>query len=182
MNRTFPSGNLSAVFASIASVIGLALFVCTPCADAQPTVIPRVASAPYSATHTFDVLRRYLSEPVNGFKIVSEDAAAHKIVAKRADIDTETWNQWAYCKVSPTHLLDTIQGNSATVTVSIEPSGKSSSAVKVSADLTASYALGSNETTAQCVSNGALENQIFAAAGAQPQTSKAQGQSAVALH
>ena len=104
-------------------------------------------------------------------KIVSEDPGAHKLVATRQDIDTQTWGEWAYCKLGPSHLLDTLENGAVTVTVDIEPAANNTSFVKVTADFRGTYTLGSSETATTCVSNGVLEDDILRAAGASPQGS-----------
>jgi hypothetical protein len=149
-----------------------ALLISAASAAAQPVTIPRMARAPHDPSRTYDLVRQYLSNPQSGgMKIVSENQATHTIVAKRGGIDIQTWGEWAYCKVSAAHLLDTLEDGSATVTVNIEPAAKDSSFVKVSADFEATYQLGSSESTTTCVSLGILENEILQAAGASPQSS-----------
>jgi hypothetical protein len=141
-------------------------------AAAQPASIPRVASAPHTPSRSYDLVRKYLSDPMGAdMKIVSENSQTHTIVARRADINTQTWGEWAYCKLGPSHLLDTLANGSVTVTVNIEPAANDSSFVKVKADFEGTYRLGSSETTNKCVSNGVLEDDILRAAGASPQNS-----------
>jgi hypothetical protein len=157
------------------SAIGIAfatVLLSAASAAAQPAIIPRMANAPHDTSRTYDLVRRYLSNPQGGnMKIMSENKATHTIVAKRGGIDTQTWGEWAYCKVSTAHLLDTLKDGSATVTVKIEPVAKDSSLVKVSADFQGTYQLGSSESTTGCISNGILENDILQAVGASSQSS-----------
>ena len=136
-------------------------------AAAQPAIIPRMAHSPDAPTQTFEKLRAHLADNAeSSFKLVSADPATHTIVAKRSGIDTQTWNEWAYCKVGPEHLLDTLQDDSVTVTVKVQPSARKTSFVSVSADFEATYALGSSESTTQCISNGIVENDLLKLAGA----------------
>jgi hypothetical protein len=137
-------------------------------ANAQPSSIPQIGQAPRDAAETFRRVRHYFSDPsLSGlFKLVSADEATHTIVAKRSAIDTRTWSEWAYCKLGPEHLLDTLQDSSATVKVKVEPSDRQSSYVTVRGYFEATYGLGASSSTTQCVSKGALEKNVLAATGA----------------
>lgn len=138
-------------------------------AFAQPAIIPHSSDAPQDATATYELLRNYLSDSAHtSFKLVSKDPSTHTLVAKRSGIDTQTWNQWAYCKLGPEHMLDTLTDGSVTVTVKVRPTPTRGSFVTVSADFEATYALGSSESTNQCISNGVLENDLLRVVGAKP--------------
>jgi hypothetical protein len=140
---------------------------------AQPAVIPRIGQSPHSANETFRKLRGYFSnEAASQFRLISADAKTRTIVAKRSAIDNRSWSEWAYCKMSATHLLDSLDDGSVTVKVKVEGSGRHSSYVHVDADFEGTYGgLGSNQTTQRCVSQGVLEQNILATAGAaQPGT------------
>jgi hypothetical protein len=150
------------------ALFALILFWSTNLA-AQPTVIPRISRAPHDADRTYDIAKNYLSDPSHGlFTIVSADPRRHTLTATRHNIDTQTWGEWAYCKVSPEQLLDTLDDGAVTLTVSIQDEG-SSSDVTATAKFTGTYGLGGSQTTTECVSTGALENRLFEAVGAPPQ-------------
>jgi hypothetical protein len=135
---------------------------------AQPTVIPRIGQVPRSASETFNKLQRYFSdEAASEFKLVKADPRTRTIVARRDGIDTATWTKWAYCKMSPTHLLDSLEDGAATVKVKVEGVGHHTSYVHVDADFDGKYkSLDGTETAHRCVSNGVLEQNILANAGA----------------
>jgi hypothetical protein len=157
---------------SIAAAVG-ATILWSGLTAAQPAVIPRIGQAPHSARETFRKLRGYFSdEAANQFHLLRADAKTGTIVAKRSGIDTGTWSEWAFCKMSPTHLLDSLVDGSVILKVKVEGSGRHSSYVHVDADFEGTYGgLGSSQTTQQCVSKGLLEQKILAAAGAsQPGT------------
>jgi hypothetical protein len=140
---------------------------------AQPAVIPRIGLAPQSASQTFHKLKGYFAEPAaSQFHLISADAKTGTIIAKRSGIDNQTWSQWAYCKMSPSHLLDSLDNGTVTLKIKVEGSGRHSSYVHVGADFEGIYGgLGSNQTTQQCVSQGVLEQHVLATAGAsQPGT------------
>jgi hypothetical protein len=136
-------------------------------ASAQPAVIPRSAQTPHDPAQTFATLKRYFSDPAMGmFELESAGERSHTLVAKRSGIDLQTWGQWAYCKLGPEHLLDSLVDGSVTVNVKVEAAGKTASFVTVRADFEGTYGIGSSETTTQCASNGVLEQNILTAAGA----------------
>ncbi len=133
---------------------------------AQPAIIPRIGRAHHPAPETFITLKNYFADrAVSGFTLVSADPKTGTLIAKRTGIDSDTWRQWAYCKMDPSHLIDTLSEATATVNVKVEASGNRNSYVTVNADLEGTYALGSSQTTQQCISKGAMEGNILAAAG-----------------
>ena len=142
-------------------------------AMAQPALVPRMAQSPQEPASAYEKLRNYLADTTrSSFKLVSADPVTRTIVAKRDAIDTQTWGEWAYCKVGPEHLLDTLEDGAVTVTVKIEPSAKQGSFVSISADFEATYALGSSESTIQCISNGIVENELLKIAGGAQSSTK----------
>jgi hypothetical protein len=152
------------------AVLMLTLILGCSSGAAQPAVIPRLSRAPHDAHRTYEIVRNYLSNPRNGFfSIIRADPAAETIVARRTGIDTEQWGEWAYCKLGPEQMLDSLKDASVTLTVKITSAGKVSSEISVIADFRATYGLGSSETNTQCVSTGVLEDRILRAAGATPE-------------
>ena len=148
-------------------VAGLLLWAAV--ASAQPAVIPRMAQAPHDAAQTFATLKRYFSDPsLSLFTLQSADDRARTLVAKRSGIDLQSWGQWAYCSLDPSHLLDSLRDAAVTLNIKVEASGKSASYVTVAADFEGTYGIGSSESTSQCVSKGVLEQNILAVAGATP--------------
>jgi hypothetical protein len=153
------------------SLILIAVIFCCSTAGAQPAIIPRVGTAPHDPARTYTIVKDYLSDPYNGlFTIARMDSARHLVVAKRSGIGSHTWSDWAYCKLGPNQMLDTLEDGTVTLTVEITPGGRKFSYVRVTADFKGTYGLAGNETTAQCISKGVLENRILQAVGATPQT------------
>ena len=152
---------------SVAACYGvLALVVGCGAAFAQPAIIPHLGRAPHDANATFRTLKSYFADTaLSQFRLVSADPATRTIVAKRSAIDSATWTKWAYCKMSATHLIDSLNDASATVNVKIDRAGRHASEVRVGADFEGTYGLGSNVTTQQCISNGVLEQSILVTAG-----------------
>lgn len=168
MDRSeIPAKRFSAAAAAIIIILSNGL------ASAQPAVIPRIGQAPRSASDTFNKLRVYFADPAaSQFKLVKADPHSRTIVATRDGIDPGTWSQWAYCKMSPTHLLDSLYDGAVTVKIKVESVGRTTSYVHVDADFEGTYkSLGATQTAQQCVSKGVLEQNILATGGAsQPST------------
>ena len=100
------------------------------------------------------------------FKLVKADARSRTIIATRNGIDVGTWSQWAYCKMSPAHLMDSLDNGGVTVKIRVEGVGRHTSYVHVDADFEGTYqSLGATRTAQQCVSKGVLEQNILATAG-----------------
>jgi hypothetical protein len=156
-----------------AAAAAMIVIVWSGLAFAQPAVIPRIGQAPRSASETFNKLRGYFADPAaSQFKLVKADPHSRTIVATRNGIDPGTWSQWAYCKMSPTHLLDSLDNGGVAVKIKGESVGRHSSYVHVDADFEGTYkSLGATQTAQQCVSKGVLEQSILATGGAsQPST------------
>jgi hypothetical protein len=153
-----------------ALILILLLVLCSSAA-AQPAVVPRISEAPHDVHRTYELVREYLDNPSNGlFIIVRADRATGTIVAWLHGINLQEWGEWAYCKLGPEQMLDTLNDGAVILTISITPAGTRSSEIKIAADFRGTYTgLGNSETTAQCISTGALENRILEAAGAPPQ-------------
>jgi hypothetical protein len=150
----------------------ICLICCCCAAQAQPVIIPRLGTTQHDPDQTFSLVKSYLSDPLKGglFSIIRADSATHLLVAKRGGIDTRNWSDWAYCKLSPSHMLDNLEDGTAEVKVKISRAGINLSNVSVSADFQGTYGLAGNQTTAQCVSKGVLENAILKAVGAMPES------------
>jgi hypothetical protein len=140
-------------------------------AVAQPAIIPRLSRAPHDPDRTYTIVKDYFAEPSNGlFKIVRADSISRIIIVQRAVIDTRNWGEWAYRKLGPEHMLDTLENGTVTLTVKISRDGHNTSNVSIAADFKGTYGLAGAETTVQCVPKGVLENRVLQAVGASPQT------------
>jgi hypothetical protein len=153
-----------------ALILTLLVVLCSSAA-AQPAVIPRIGEAPHDVNRTYELVREYLDNPSNGlFTIVRADRATGTIIARLNGMNAQQWGEWAYCKLGPKQMLDTLNEGAVTLTITITQAGSRSSEIKIAADFRGTYTgLGNSETTAQCISTGALENRILEAAGAPPE-------------
>ncbi|MBV8772521.1 MAG: Ig-like domain repeat protein [Deltaproteobacteria bacterium] len=143
--------------------------LCGSPASAQPTFIPRRATAPHDAAKAYLIAKDYLDPMGGSCTIVRADPASHTLIAERSGIEPKDWDDWSYCKLSPDQMLDTLNNGKVKLTVSLDPAGKHSSNVAVTADFNGTYGFAGRQTTVQCVSKGGLENRVLQAVGAQPQ-------------
>ncbi|MGH7933279.1 MAG: hypothetical protein ACREQN_08915, partial [Candidatus Binataceae bacterium] len=100
------------------------------------------------------------------FELSKTNETTGTLVAKRDNIDANSWNQWAYCEMSPAHMLDTLRDGAVIVSITARHAGNDSCYVTVKTDFKGTYGLGSSNSTEQCISKGVLENNLLAIAGA----------------
>ena len=152
---------------TVSAALASAVLLWSAMAMGQPAVIPRIGQAPQSPRATFDKLKNYFSDTAaSQFRLITADARTGTIVAQRSGFDDRSWSEYAYCKMSPGHLLDSLDEGDVTVHVKVQSAGRDSSYIQVDADFEGHYGgLGASATT-QCVSLGLLERDILVAAGA----------------
>ena len=162
------SSNGEAMKSLLLSVVALLfLATLTPAfAIEQPRIVPRMNQVPKPIDEVYARLKKYFSDPLNHFQLVSADPKKHTIVAKQSGIDSASWNNWAFCKTGPVEMIYKYEDGTVTVTVKIEKTTKKTSFVSVSADFQGSYRLGANENKVACQSKFVLEDQILSVAGA----------------
>jgi hypothetical protein len=100
------------------------------------------------------------------YAIVSSDVPSRTVVAKRSNIDSAQWARWAYCRMGPLDMLDTLRDGSVTLTVSLQPATKWITWAAVKAEFTGTYAIGTQVKQTQCTSTGVLEEDILHRLGA----------------
>jgi hypothetical protein len=155
-----------------AGLILIAAVFCSSSARAQPAIIPRLATVPQVPRRTFERVKDYFSNPENGnFTILRADSGHLMVVARRNGIDSQSWNDWTFCKLPPDQMLDALEDGTVTLTVRIDGAGDNSSYVSVVANFKGTNELAGKQNTSQCVSKGILENQILKALGGAPETS-----------
>lgn len=133
----------------------------------NPTAIPKRGKAERASNDVFLALNHYFSDPTaTMFELVSADSGAGTLVARRAQVDPETWNQWAFCEVSGLDMLDSFKDGAVTLNVSVTPVGNEESYVAVTAQFTGTYGLGSTQKSVDCYSRGVVEDDVLKVAGA----------------
>jgi hypothetical protein len=132
----------------------------------QPRIVPRANEVPKPIDEVFTRLKKYFSDPMNHFQLVSADPKSHTLIAKESGIDSASWGNWAFCKTGPVEMIYKYEDGTATVTVKLEKTTKHSTFVSVAADFQGAYRLGSNENKVACESKFVLEDQILSVAGA----------------
>jgi hypothetical protein len=133
-----------------------------------PRIIPHSAPINKPVPDVFKTLKSYFSNRLESkFELVSADEKTDTIVAKQTGIDSARWSQWAACETDPMHMIYQLNDAIVTLTVSLEQAPHKSTFMTVSADFRGIYGLAQDQTTIECKSTGALENNILAFAGAQ---------------
>jgi hypothetical protein len=132
----------------------------------QPRIVPRANEVPKPIDEVFARMKKYFSDPMNHFQLVSADPRTHTIVAKESGIDSASWSNWAFCKTGPVEMIYKYEDGTATVTVKLEKTTKHSTFVSVAADFQGAYRLGANENKVACESKFVLEDQLLSVAGA----------------
>jgi hypothetical protein len=131
----------------------------------QPRIIPRAQRINRPIDQVFGTLKEYFSDiALSQFKLQRANNLTWTLVAKRSDIDDETWTNWAYCKAPPIAMIYSLKQGDVIVTVHLERSGNDATFATVTADFTGTYALGANEQDIDCISKGVLEQQIMSIA------------------
>ncbi len=151
-------------------VILLLLFTLAPAfAIDTPRIVPRVQEIQRPIGEVFHTVKKYFTDAsMSHFTLVSADERDHTLVAKQTALDDLTWRNWAFCETGPVQMIYKLQDGTVTVTVKLSKTTPHSTLATVSADFEGRYALGGNQNTVACKSKFALEDQILAAAGANP--------------
>jgi hypothetical protein len=151
----------------------LSVLVATICcagagALATPRIIPHAAPVNKPVGDVFHLLRTYFADRLQSkFLTVNANAETATIIAKQTGIDNVRWREWAVCQTDPVHMLYQLNDAIVTLSVKLEQAPHNTTFMTVSADFRGIYGLAQDQTTIECSSTGALENNILALAGAQ---------------
>jgi len=133
-----------------------------------PRLIPHSAPVNKPVNDVFHILKAYFSDRVQSkFQTVNANEASATIVAKQTGIDNLRWRQWAVCQTDPMHMLYQLNDAIVTLTIKLDQAPHNSTFMTVTADFRGIYGLAQDQTTIECRSTGALEDNILALAGAQ---------------
>jgi hypothetical protein len=121
------------------------------------------------ANHLFRELEnRFVGGWLGAYQIVRKDPKTRTLVVRRGEIDSDNWTRWAYCKMGPLDLLDSLRDGTATITIKLEPARKTTFTTAL-ADFEGTYGLASSTKTVQCLSRGVLEDELLATIAAEEQ-------------
>jgi hypothetical protein len=160
--------HLPALYAALLLIVSLFYPMSIGSALEPPRIIPHSAPIDKPVSEVFQTLRTYFSDRVESkFALVSADEKTSTIVAKQTGIDSARWKTWAACQTDPVHMIYQLNDAMVTLTIKLEQSTHNTTFMTVSADFEGIYGLAQDETTIECESTGALEDNILAFAGAQ---------------
>ncbi len=131
------------------------------------TPIPHRAPIRAEANKLFDELKTGFSGGRFGpYQVVDSDVRTRTLVIKRNAIDQQTWSKWAYCRVDPIDMIDSLRDGKVTLTLKLEPTTKTVTYAVVWAEFNGSYGIGTVNKNVQCTSTGVLEENILHQVGA----------------
>ncbi len=133
-----------------------------------PRIIPHSAPINKPVPDVFKTLKAYFSDRLESkFDLVSADEKTDTIVAKQTGIDSARWKTWAACETDPMHMIYQLNDAIVTLTIKLDQAPRNTTFMTVSANFQGIYGLAQDQTTIECKSTGALEDNILAFAGAQ---------------
>jgi methionine-rich copper-binding protein CopC len=157
-----------AIVAPLAALVSLLGIATSSHALEPPRVIPHSASVNKPVSEIFQTLKLYFADRLESkFILQSADEKTGTIVAKQTGIDSDRWRNWAACNTDPMHMIYQLNDAMVTVTIKLDQSVHNTTFMTVSADFQGIYGLSQDQTTIECRSTGALEDNILALAGAQ---------------
>ncbi len=133
----------------------------------EPLSIARTAVVQRAESQVFETLKSDLSTGRAGLlELKSANQASGTLAAARDHVDSITWRKWAYCKLGPLDMFDSLQDGRVSLRVNLAAQGKTSTRVRAGADFTGVYRGFSAAKTVRCVSLGVLEQEVLRLAGA----------------
>jgi hypothetical protein len=150
-----------------AGILVLSWTIAGAVAVSLSTPIPHRAPFKAPAGKLFDELKTGFSGGRFGpYQVVDSDAPARTIVVKRNAIDPESWSKWAYCRVDPIDMIDSLRDGKAMLTVKLEPTTKTVTYAVIWAEFNGDYGIGNVNKNFQCTSTGVLEEHLLHRIGA----------------
>jgi hypothetical protein len=144
------------------------LYPCVGKALQPPRIIPHSAPINKPVGEVFRLLKSYFLDHVESrFQTVDANEKTATIIAKQTGIDSDRWRQWAACQTDPIHMLYQLNDAMVTLTIKLDRAPRDTTFMTVRADFRGIYGLAQDETTIECESTGALEDNMLALAGAQ---------------
>lgn len=146
---------------------GTAVAPAAPAAGQMPMAIEHHGTSKVPAR---TLLRTLQSQFAGGwlgpYQVIRSDRKSETLVVRRNAIDSDNWSKWAYCKVGPLDMLDSLRDGAATVTIKLTPARRVTYTSAV-ADFDGTYGLTSASKNVACTSRGVLEDELLATIAAE---------------
>ena len=138
-----------------------------PALGQMPIIIEHFGTSKVPARSLFRTLQsQFAGGWLGPYQVVSSDRKSQTLVIRRNAIDADNWSKWAYCKVGPFDMLDSLRDGAAVVTIKLTPARKVTF-TSAAADFEGTYGLTSANKNVTCMSRGVLEDNLLAAIAAQ---------------
>ena len=139
-----------------------------PAMLAQPPLqITHHGTSPIPAGRLYRALKtQFAGGQLGPWQVVSSDPKTRTLVVRRNYIDLDNWSQWAYCKVSPLDMLDSLREGYVTMAIKLEPA-RGVTYTSTTADFEGIYGLTSTGKVVPCISRGVLEDNVLATIAAE---------------
>jgi hypothetical protein len=136
---------------------------------AQPPLqITHHGASPIPAGRLYRALQtQFAGGQLGPWQVVSSDPKTRTLVVRRNYIDLDNWSNWAYCKVGPLDMLDSLRDGYVTMAIKLEPA-RGVTYTSTNADFEGIYGLTpSRGKVVPCISRGVLEDQVLATIAAE---------------
>jgi hypothetical protein len=139
-----------------------------PAMLAQPPLqITHHGTSPIPAGRLYRALKtQFAGGQLGPWQVVSSDPKTRTLVVRRNYIDLDNWSQWAYCKVGPLDMLDSLRDGYVTMAIKLEPA-RGVTYTSTTADFEGIYGLTSTGKVVPCISRGVLEDNVLATIAAE---------------
>jgi hypothetical protein len=139
-----------------------------PAMLAQPPLqITHHGTSPIPAGRLYRALKtQFAGGQLGPWQVVSSDPRTRTLVVRRNYIDIDNWSQWAYCKVGPLDMLDSLRDGYVTMAIKLEPA-RGVTYTSTTADFEGIYGLTSTGKVVPCISRGVLEDNVLATIAAE---------------
>jgi hypothetical protein len=134
-----------------------------PAVLAQPPLqITHHGTSPIPAGRLYHALKtQFTGGWLGPYQVVSSDPKTRTLVVRRNGIDLDSWSKWAYCKVGPLDMLDSLRDGTVTMAIKLEPA-RGVTYTSTTADFEGVYGLTSTGKVVPCISTGVFEDNVLA--------------------
>jgi hypothetical protein len=133
-----------------------------------PLQITHHGTSPIPAGRLYRALKnQFAGGQLGPWQVITSDRKTRTLVVRRNYIDSENWSNWAYCKVGPLDMLDSLRDGYVTMAIKLEPA-RGVTYTSTTADFEGIYGLTSTGgQVIPCISRGVLEDQALATIAAE---------------